>query len=398
MSWKTFPTNRAKGLLLLLGFGFMATPALADTPLASGGNDTMVFSLLAGLAILQLILIMVVSSVIKRVAATRKLWFKDGEEKAGNANAKTLATVLALIGLTVVSENAMALSPEPVLSAAVTPLITMTKELFWWMVIGNAVLFGYLMFMVHVLQRLIKIASGVDTYTEPSWFEKWTAQLTDAVPIEQEADIEFDHKYDGIRELDNNLPPWWVAMFYGTIAFAVIYIGFYHFSGVGLSQTEEYQLAMREAEEAKSSFLATQDDLVDETNVTLLTDAASLEKGKGIFAGYCVACHGEAGEGNNGPNLTDEYWLHGGGITNVFSTVKYGVPAKGMQSWQTLLKPAAIQAVASYIVHDLQGSNPPNAKEAEGELWVPPVAPADSLGGDSTVVLPADSVTITAEL
>ncbi len=202
----------------------------------------------------------------------------------------------------------------------------------------------------------------------PIW--KKFVQLAGArVPMEKEKDILMDHNYDGIRELDNVLPPWWVAMFYITIIFGVIYYGYQHFSDSGISSAQEYEMAMEQAEKDVKAFLAKQSDAVDETTVTLLTDDADLAIGESIFQNLCVPCHGQYGEGNSiGPNLTDKYWLNGGGIKNVFTTIKYGVPEKGMISWKSQIRASDMQKVASYIL-SLQGTNPPNAKDPQGDLW-----------------------------
>ncbi|MFZ1703368.1 MAG: cbb3-type cytochrome c oxidase N-terminal domain-containing protein [Saprospiraceae bacterium] len=216
---------------------------------------------------------------------------------------------------------------------------------------------------------------GPDVIEKAGWSKKssmWSLlydKLSGLKPMEQENTIELDHEYDGIRELDNSLPPWWLYMFYITIIWGIGYFIYYHASDWGISQEKEYLMALEEAEVEKSAFLATQADMVDEKNVTLLTDEASLAEGKEVFLANCLACHGANGEGNAvGPNLTDKYWLNGGGITNVFSTIKYGVQEKGMQPWQAQLRPQIIQKVSSYIL-SLQGSNPPNAKEPQGELY-----------------------------
>ena len=127
-------------------------------------------------------------------------------------------------------------------------------------------------------------------------------------------------------------------------------------------------MEMKEAEVAVARYLANQADQVDETNVELLTDEASLAAGEAIFLGKCATCHGNLGEGGVGPNMTDEYWIHGGTIVDVFSTVKYGVPAKGMISWRDQLRPQEMQMVSSYIL-TLQGTDPPNQKAPEGTLF-----------------------------
>lgn len=190
----------------------------------------------------------------------------------------------------------------------------------------------------------------------------------DPVPIEKEGDILLEHAHDGIRELDNRLPPWWVNMFIMTIIWAGGYMYYYHFGGSGPSSSEEYKAEMEIAQKQKAMALAGKAEAVNEENVTTLTDAAALAEGEATFKSVCAACHGQKGEGGVGPNMTDDNWIHGGGIKNVFKTIKYGVPEKGMISWQSQLKPSDMQKVASYILA-LKGTNPPNAKAPQGEIW-----------------------------
>ena len=109
-------------------------------------------------------------------------------------------------------------------------------------------------------------------------------------------------------------------------------------------------------------------NLVDENNANMLTDESSLSSGKSIYMANCIACHGKDGEGTIGPNLVDDYWLHKGGIKDIFKTIKYGYPEKGMKSWQQDLPAKSINDVASYI-KSLRGTNPPNAKEKQGDLY-----------------------------
>lgn len=205
---------------------------------------------------------------------------------------------------------------------------------------------------------------------EGSAWDRFIKRWTKATPVAKEQDVLLDHEYDGIRELDNSLPPWWVAMFYITIAFAAVYMTYYHFSGAGPSSAEEYEYQMAKAEEAKERYLSRQANLVDETNVTVLTAENELALGKTIYEANCVACHGYAGEGGVGPNMTDDYWIHGGSIKDVFKVIKNGVPEKGMIAWSSQLRPADMQRVASYI-YGMRGTNPPNAKAPEGEQYVP---------------------------
>lgn len=188
------------------------------------------------------------------------------------------------------------------------------------------------------------------------------------VPREKEGDITLDHNYDGIKELDNHLPPWWVNMFYLTIIWSIGYMWYYHWGGSGQNQAEEYKTEVETAKKEIAIALAGKANAVDESSVTALTDAAALSDGELTFKSVCAACHGQKGEGLVGPNFTDEYWLHGGGIKNVFKVIKYGVPDKGMIAWSSQLKPVDMQKVASYIL-TLKGTNPPNPKAPQGEIW-----------------------------
>jgi cytochrome c oxidase cbb3-type subunit 3 len=222
----------------------------------------------------------------------------------------------------------------------------------------------------------------------PSWESKILQVLTRQVAVEQEKDVLMHHEYDGIRELDNALPPWWLWLFYGTIIWSVVYLVNVHVTGVWPHQADEYAQEMAQAKADVDAYVARLGESVDENSVKLLTDATAIGTGKGLYDANCVACHGAAGEGKSGlgPNLTDPNWLHGGGIKNVFTTIKYGVTAKGMIAWKSQMKASELQAVASYVL-SLQGSNPPNAQPPQGEVWTEEGSAAPS---DSTAV-PADS-------
>jgi cytochrome c oxidase cbb3-type subunit III len=195
------------------------------------------------------------------------------------------------------------------------------------------------------------------------------------VPIAREGEITLNHNYDGIRELDNHLPPWWVNMFAVTCVWALGYMWYYHWGGNGPNQLAEYDQAVMEAKVQTAKYLSNKANAVDESSVVVLADPQAITEGALIYKASCAACHGANGEGTVGPNMTDEYWLHGGGIKNVFKTIKYGVPEKGMIAWSAQLKPVDMQKVASYIL-TLKGTNPPNPKAPQGEIWKEEVAAA----------------------
>lgn len=200
------------------------------------------------------------------------------------------------------------------------------------------------------------------------WWKQLYNRLTDDVPIDEEGDILLDHNYDGIMELDNNLPPWWKGILYISMVFAPIYIWVNHFSDYANSSRENYVQEMAMAEEQVKAYLATQKNAIDESNVTLLMDRDALNNGQALYMAKCAVCHGQFGEGGIGPNLTDKYWLHGGGIADIFKTIKYGVPEKGMIAWKSELRPGSMQEVASFI-KSIGGTEPADAKEAQGEFY-----------------------------
>ena len=196
--------------------------------------------------------------------------------------------------------------------------------------------------------------------------------------IEEEGEIILDHNYDGIRELDNRLPPWWIYLFYITIVFGVVYLVRFHIFN-DYDQHTEFEQEMAEARIAIEEYKKTAKDLVDVNTVELLTEASDLNAGKVIFEGNCAVCHMNDGGGGIGPNLTDDYWILGGGIRNVFNTVSEGGRSgKGMVAWKTSLKPSEMAQVSSYIL-SMQGTTPANPKDPEGEIWIDENAPAEEV-------------------
>lgn len=176
--------------------------------------------------------------------------------------------------------------------------------------------------------------------------------------------LEFDHDFDGIRELDNRIPPWFTYLFLGTIVFGGIYMADYHLLGTSKLMEAEYREEVAAAELQRRIVLATE-GTIDENALVALTEPEPLNRGAEQFKKFCVSCHGPEGQGLVGPNLTDPYWIHGGNIRSVFQVIKLGVPAKGMISWQLVFSPKQIQELASYVL-SLQGSSPPNPKKPEG--------------------------------
>lgn len=224
---------------------------------------------------------------------------------------------------------------------------------------------------VMAMNRARELQNEVDGVV-PEAKEAWYAQIlkswTKAKAIEEEEEIILDHNYDGIKELDNSLPPWWLYLFYATILFGVVYLVRFHVVGDD-NQAMEYEREVAIAKAEINKFKATSKDLITAETVTLLTDEKSLKRGKAVFNLNCASCHVQDGGGSIGPNLTDEYWILGGGIKNVFTTISEGGRAgKGMIAWNKTLKADDIAKVASYVVA-MQGTTPANPKAPEGEIW-----------------------------
>ena len=210
-----------------------------------------------------------------------------------------------------------------------------------------------------------------------------------------EKEILLEHEYDGIRELDNFLPPWWTWLFIITIVFSIGYVLNYHVLKTGdLQDVSYYKEVNPEWSEADlkmvgpglrytspyagsggiasvavaSSGAANNVDAFESVTVALLTDNESMTKGKAVFDVNCVACHGANGEGLIGPNFCDTNWIHGGSIDDLVRIIRVGVPAKGMIPWDKTLTPDQVLQVASYIL-TLEGTSPPNQKAPEGEIF-----------------------------
>lgn len=212
-------------------------------------------------------------------------------------------------------------------------------------------------------KRIKKVKAVVPGKPVVSWMDKLND--TKSVDADSEADVDMGHDYDGIRELNNPTPPWWRYGFYCSILFAVIYMWRFQIVHSGPSQLEELAMEEKIATAEKAEYLKNAANNIDEKSVKLLTDAADLTAAQKLFAASCAPCHGPQGQGVVGPNLTDDYWLHGGKINDVFSTIKYGVPDKGMKAWKDDFSPKQLAQLASYI-KSIKGSNPPNPKEKQG--------------------------------
>ncbi len=269
------------------------------------------------------------------------------------------------------SQSAFAKSPSELVygvdnySLAVALLLSILAFVFVAILVVAFVLY----FILN--QHLNKETKGSEAVAESSFWEELWDKFNALKPIAQEEKLTLSHNYDGIQELDNDLPPWWKYGFYLTIVFSFVYLYIYHYDTKtdDAASIVEYKAELVSAEIAKKEYLSKMANQMDESNVEL-ADNSGVTSGQAIFTQNCKACHGASGEGGVGPNLTDEYWLHGGDLKAIFKTIKYGVPQNGMLPWKDKLNPKQMQEVSSYIL-SLAGTNPPNGKAPQGEKFVP---------------------------
>ena len=173
-----------------------------------------------------------------------------------------------------------------------------------------------------------------------------------------------DHEYDGIREYDNRLPNWWLYTLYGAIIFAFGYWIYYHTLAVGNDMMQDHAVEAAEAARVQLERMG-EGTITDETLALLADVPEKVVEGRKLFAQFCVVCHGQSGEGNVGPNLTDAYWIHGNQPTAIWNTVQNGVPDKGMAAWGNQLGPTRVQSLVAFVL-TIRDTNVPG-KQPEGE-------------------------------
>ncbi|MFN3918199.1 MAG: cbb3-type cytochrome c oxidase N-terminal domain-containing protein [Flavobacteriales bacterium] len=315
-----------------------------------------IFLVLTTIGVFLLIAIFMTISSAKNITSSE--YFKsrliEKYRKIREANTPKLILVALMAGGV---GNLFAASGEPWLKLSNT-------DLYWLMGLDLALFFTYLYVRSYVRNLLdeIKTEEELALVAQLSKKSSMAYILTKQVEIEEEHTIMMDHEYDGIRELDNDLPPWWKWGFYATILWSVVYLFHYHIIGTGDLQAIEYEKSIAKAEMEISAYLKKAALNVDEKTATVLTDSKDLAKGAAIYKQYCVSCHGQQGEGDIGPNLTDDYWIYGNDIKEVFYTIKHGAK-NGMKSWKDELNPLEMQQLASFILH----LEPVEGKGPEGE-------------------------------
>jgi cytochrome c oxidase cbb3-type subunit 3 len=339
---------------------------------AAGTSSTLLIGLISVILIL-LFVIGVAAFVLSQLSMVLRDKMRD-ERKNGNI----VKTVLLLFAFSLTALHGYAADAAAPAKAAVAEMVGGMPINDFYLLIGIIILelivIVGLLSAMRTLIRSLSNAQDAEAGRAPARTSKFWDYFNQSVSLEKEKDVLLDHDYDGVQELDNILPPWWKYGFYITIIFACIYLYRFQISHTAPSSIEEYTIEMQNAKAEKDAYLAKSSGNIDENNATQLTDAADIAAGKQVFETICFACHMKDGGGGVGPNLTDDYWLHGGSFKDIFKTIKYGYPDKGMKSWKEDYSPKQIQQIASYV-RTLHGTKPAAPKDKQGELYQESTSP-----------------------
>ncbi len=315
------------------------------------------------------------------------LSLKEFSKKAGNNTTKILGFVFFFF----LASAAQAQGADATTAAApaANNFMGWSPWILTSVIIFEALLIVFLSWLTMVLIKHATApeeVSGQAPVQTTSWLGRFWDKINSFKPIDEEGDIDTGHHYDGIRELNNVTPSWFITAFVFTIIFGIIYMYRYHISKSAPLQDEEFAIEMTQAAEEKAAFAAKQTSSIDENSVVML-EGADIEAGKKIFVGTCASCHGANGgsmKGGVGPNLTDEYWIHSGSLKDIYKSIKYGWSGTAMIAWKDQFSAKQIAQLASYV-RSIKGSNPPNAKAPDGELYKEvAAAPADTNVTDTT--------------
>ncbi len=362
-------------MLFALPLALSAVSPEATTPVT--GNEINIKWFLIAVAFLLLIVIFILSnSVLGAIQYNKQKNETDHKSK--------IVSILILALSAFGTNSLLAAETTAAKASGIMSNIDFTLLFLMAVILAEVVI---ILYFIKIIRQLTGIDDAIEaTKSKESILKKVWEKANEFQPLDQEAKLDTGHNYDGIRELDNITPPWFKLGFLSTIVFAFTYMYIYHVARSAPLSIEEYEISVKEEEERLAEFLKNQKNSVDENSITMMS-SADISEGKTIFDKNCKACHGSLGEGGTGPNLTDDFWIHGGKINDVFKTIRYGVPSKGMIAWKEQLSGLQIGQVTSFV-KSLKGSNPPNQKPAQGELYSESTATtntaASTTPGDST--------------
>ncbi len=338
-------------------FLFFATVLFAQDPKATTetispfASKYVTYLLIAGIIMEEIVIIFMAGILVKAAKIAVK---------------KNTAQKVAAVGMIFLTSTSL-LSAETPIGMSYELLNTI---LLWIAVILAVVILamlGLIGMFVYMMEPPKPKVEG-----ELTGFAAWWEKVNALVPKDKEKELLTDHDYDGIKELNNFMPPWLQALFWGTIIWAPIYLWYYHGGGPGKLMEEEYYAEVKQANDELEKRMAQKGggEMIDENNVKLSTDAADIAEGKSLFISKtCGSCHGENAQGAAvGPNLIDDYWIHGGSVQDIFKTIKYGKPDKGMPTWKESISGKQTMQIISFIKSQ-HGKSYPNAKEPQGKLY-----------------------------
>lgn len=381
-------SKRTKYIVSILSVSTM----MAIQPVwAAGPPEPSIFSNILAVSLISLMILLLIVIGILGNILLGAADFKTKKQKSTGTSARLITSVLLLLSLTAApslfaqdgEKTTMITEASTIGGLAPSTFYIMASVIFLELLIIIVMLINIKLLLRKEQDKLVSAEEmEVIKKTRLSWWDKFNKLK----PVSQEAELDLGHEYDGIRELNNRLPPWWLYGFYVTIVFAGIYLWRFHISHTGPSSKEEYDRSVASAEIKIKEYLKQKGDAVDENTVTLLTASEDLAEGKRIFNISCATCHKANGAGEVGPNLTDNYWMHGGDLKSIFKTIRYGINA--MPQWQNQYSNKQIAQVTSYV-KSLQGTNPPNPKAPQGTLETeePATPVADSTNADKKLAL-----------
>lgn len=343
--------------LILLLFFLSASPVMAKAPgTVSSSSHPAAIMMISVIALLAFVILLLGNVMVSSYEVYKK--------KKQTGNSKIIAPLLVL---TFISTTASAQETTIPVTEWITGLDNTTVIFLLSIIVLELIIIFYMASVFRYFTKIRRASAPVkEKKKRGAWFEKLNRTRT--VDARSEKEYNLGHNYDGIEELDNPTPPWWNWGFILSGIFAVVYLWVYFVSHSAPNQIQELEIANAKAEKRIQAYMATSANNIDENNVTLLTSQKDIDDGKKMYIANCAACHLADGSGIVGPNLTDKYWLHGGSVKDVFKTIKYGVPEKGMKSWKEDFTPKQISQLTSYVL-SLQGTNPANPKEPQGDLF-----------------------------
>lgn len=358
-------------LFMLAGINSFAAGAdPVAAPSTAISSDTLMRYVLGGVIILLVVIVAVLSNAIRIAGGSFQQKLKNERDSAKKILSLTLLLSLASSSLFAQTATDQAATGNSFGNWDVYLFVGVVILLFIVILVLVRTLF-----VLMGIKKTAKVNADGTQAKVRTWFQKFN----ETVPIEDEDSLDMSHNYDGIRELDNKVPSWWNWAFIAGVVFAIVYLYRMFISETLPNQFQELAQANEVAATEKLAWLKKGANNVDENNVKML-GAAEIADGAALYAKNCVACHGDKGQGGVGPNLTDDYWIHKGSIKDVFYTIKYGWAEKGMKSWKEDFSPVQIAQLASFV-KTLHGTNPPGAKDKQGELFTEEAA---TVAADST--------------